>query len=166
MNKRTKPSIGCRQKAERFKRSHISPLTHCYLAGVIDRFRRIYLSRRGIGAIDDKAQETTSGVIATYQAIAEALTAGPSTTATRISCGSCGLGWIANLFEMFFVEIPTKSGRSSHARVSLVKFIEPRRLIRVHFFTDLQHQVGIRLLEIRPGLRHPVDLGEQCAFVE
>ena len=39
-------------------------------------------------------------------------------------------------------------------------------LIGVHFFADLQEQMGVRFFQLGPGLRDAVNLGEESTFIQ
>ena len=39
-------------------------------------------------------------------------------------------------------------------------------LIRVHFFADLQQQMGVCFFQFCPGLRNAIDLGKESTFLE
>jgi hypothetical protein len=48
----------------------------------------------------------------------------------------------------------------------LARGVKPRDLIWVHFFANLEHDVGGCLFEICSGLGDTIDLGKECAFIE
>ena len=51
-------------------------------------------------------------------------------------------------------------------REKLAGCVEMDDLIRVHFFADLQQQMGVCFFQFCPGLRNAIDLGKESTFLE